>query len=132
MDTGVTSCTKFNDPAPLLFSRARRRFCGSRGLARIFGYFRLQSPFFHDLSRSPLALRLVWLAPNALFLRASLTSREKLVYSFLNHNRFNFRYCGDTRENWWHVYRWTRSTNCKFCFPKNLVKMLHQWKVTNQ
>jgi len=75
MGTGVTSCTRFNDPAPLLFLRARA-LCAGRGLARIFGYFRHQSLFSRDLARSPPALRLVWLASNALFSRASLTSRE--------------------------------------------------------
>lgn len=116
MDTVVTSCTKFNDPAPLLFSRARRRLCAGRGMARIFGYFRLQSPSSRDLARSPPALRLVWLASNALFSRASLTSRESWN-RYTNLCRFNFRCCGDTGKIWWRVYCWMRSSDFKFCLP---------------
>lgn len=91
MGTGVTSCTKFNDPAPLLFSRERED-----GSVRVGENFWLFSTSKSLLSRprrvasgTPAS---VWLASNALFSRASLTSRENgNRYT----NRFNFRCCGD-------------------------------------
>jgi len=74
-------------------------------LARIFGYFRLQSPSSRDLARSPPALRFVWLASNALFSRASLTSRESWN-RYTNLCRFNFWCYGDTEKIWWRVCCW--------------------------